>query len=107
MVVGVGRSCTGAYCPSAAVAEVAAGPQMGRLGGGHLDAMTKKMDAMQDLLKKTREVVKNLEKNDDEVKPKKSDVMANQSSQVRMRWPQLLRLLPCPPHEQLQPEKET
>ena len=43
--------------------------------------MAKKMDAMQDLLKKTREVVKNFEKNDDEeVKPKKSDVMVNQSS---------------------------
>ena len=48
---------------------------------GRLDAMAKKMDAMQDLLKKTREeVVKNLEKNDEEVKPKKSDVTANQSS---------------------------
>ena len=49
--------------------------------GSRLDAMAKKMDAMQDLLKKTREeVVKNLEKNDEEVKPKKSDVTANQSS---------------------------
>ena len=48
--------------------------------GGCLDAMAKKMDAMHDLLKKTREVVKNFEKNDEEVKPKKSDVMVNQSS---------------------------
>ena len=34
VVVRVGSSCTGAYCPSAAAAEVAAGPQTGGLGGG-------------------------------------------------------------------------
>ena len=34
MVVCVSSSCTGAHCPSAAAAEVAAGPQTGGLGGG-------------------------------------------------------------------------
>ena len=37
MVVCVGSRCTGAYCPSAAVAEVAAGPQTGGLGDGKED----------------------------------------------------------------------
>ena len=32
VVARVGSSCTGAYCPSAAFAEVAAGPQMGGPG---------------------------------------------------------------------------
>ena len=84
MVVCVGSSCTGLIVPELLLLRWLLAHRRADSvvdWGGRLDAMAKKMDAMQDLLEKTTEVVKNLEKNDDEeVKPKKSDVTANQSS---------------------------